>query len=633
MDILDKTMFPFDSVRDEQEKMIGDVQNAVKDGQTLFCHAPTGIGKTAAVLAPALLYALESGKTVFFVTPKHSQHKIAIETLSLMSKKHKKKIHCVDMIGKQWTCLYPAAAELNPSEFNFFCKSHKDNRTCRFRNHTYFGKTNGLTDDAKRAVARLKERGPMHSENAFVLCKDLGVCPYEVSTAAAKGANVIICDYYHMFHPDIRKTLLSKAGKSLEDCVIIVDEAHNLPDRIRSLMSTNLSEYYLTQAAREAKAIGHERIESDLQSILDSVVALGQKMNSFEEVCVKEKFVSLVEKECMAAIETFAEELEALSEEVLELPNRTRSFALSVAAFLSEWAEKREEEAYVRVLDAYNSQSGKRYRLSLKCLDSGIYTSEVLARAHSTILMSGTLLPLEMYAKILGANSPILKQYDNPFPKENRLVLSIKGVTTKYSNRGDAMWQKYADKISRMIKLIPGNSAVFVPSYGILEQIEPRVNCGIKEKIIERQGMGKNERFKVHERMAELGERGGAVLFAVQAGSFSEGMDFPGRMLDACFIVGVPLERPTLEVESLIKYYDVQFSKGWDYGYTYPAMNKSLQAAGRCIRSETDRGAIILMDDRFMWKNYQKCMPKDFRPISTEIPELYLEKFFGKKEE
>lgn len=118
-------------------------------------------------------------------------------------------------------------------------------------------------------------------------------------------------------------------------------------------------------------------------------------------------------------------------------------------------------------------------------------------------------------------------------------------------------------------------------------------------------------------------------MMAVQAGSFSEGLDYADNLLDAVIIVGLPLERPNLETQALIDYYDFKFERGWDFGYIYPAMNRALQAAGRCIRSETDRGAVILLDERFMWGNYRKCFPSDFEFNVTELPEKYLRRFFG----
>lgn len=628
MDILKKTLFPFSRVRDEQKSMLEDVVKAVSGGSSLLAHAPTGIGKTAAALAPTLAYARDASKTVFFLTPKHSQHHIAVETIKKISQKYNKKILAVDIIGKQWTCLYEGARDLHSSDFKHFCRAHKRNETCRFCNKVFDSGTKDLSDAAKKAISEIKRKSPLHSEEMLEICRRHELCTYEISTILARSADVIICDYYHMFHPSVRQALLGRMDKSLSDIVLVIDEAHNLPERIRGLMSSRLNEFTLSLAAKEATSLREDNLVSDLDGIAAILGDLGNKMKSEECFIKKEDFVRLVEEETHMNVPALVEDLEAFGESVLELPNRNRSYAMSVANFLSDWTDKKKEEAYARILNKYMSSTGKRYQLQIKCLDPAIYAEDVFSSAYSSVLMSGTFLPLEMYASVLGIHNPTLAQYENPFPQENRLVLLTPGITTKFSHRTQHMWNKIAKTLSGVISSVPGNVAAFFPSYYVLDTVSSMVDVGTKEALIERQDMGKTQRYGLYTRLARLADEGGGVLFAVQAGSFSEGMDFPGKMLDCAVVVGLPLERPTLETDALIKYYDFKFGRGWDYGYIYPAMNKALQAAGRCIRSEEDRGAIILMDDRFKWQNYKKCFPKDMRFILTEKPAMYLDKFF-----
>jgi len=629
MDILSKTLFPFPHAREEQARMLADVQSALEKGSSLLAHAPTGIGKTAASLPPAVAYALENGKTVFFLTPKHSQHRIVIDTLKRIIAKYEKPMIAVDIIGKQWTCLYEGALELGSSEFKHFCMAHRRNESCRFYNRVYKDGTNELTKDAKDLVEAIKKGGPLHSEEMMELCKKANVCPYEIGTIIGRSANVIVCDYYHLFHPHVRQAFLTKIGKRLEDLILIVDEAHNLPERVRKLMSSNLSEFTVTSAIKEADILNEENLEEDIKSILASLKHFGMTMKGSEIFIKKDEFTGEVEADTKLKTDLLIENLEGLGETILELPNRFRSYAISVAEFLHEWVEKRDENAYARILGTYRSEVGKRYQLSLKCLDPALYSKDVFSQAYASILMSGTLLPLDMYQTVLGIPSAIAEQYSNPFPKENRLVIVTHGITTRFTKRGEYMWTKITRNLERIIDKVPGNTAVFFPSYEILKTIASHVRVPSKELLLESQEMTKSQKHELYKRLAGLPSERRGVLFAVQAGSFSEGMDFPGRMLDCVVVVGLPLERPTLETDSLIKYYDFKFGRGWDYGYIYPAMNKALQAAGRCIRSETDRGAIILMDDRFKWENYKRCIPKDMTFITTERPEMHLETFFN----
>jgi len=227
----------------------------------------------------------------------------------------------------------------------------------------------------------------------------------------------------------------------------------------------------------------------------------------------------------------------------------------------------------------------------------------------------------------------IEKEYTSPYPKENKLVLIVPGVTTQWRSRGDEMYNKYAENLENIINNIPGNTAVFFPSYDILEKIHEiifkNINKNINKNILmEKRDMKKEERNKLYNSLINYSQGKGSVLLGVQAGSMSEGVDYPRNVLSGVVIVGLPLGIPDLETQSLIEYYDFKFNRGRDYGYIYPAMIKALQSAGRGIRSETDRGVIIFMDERFKWKNYAKYFPKDFEPVVTENPEVWIKKFF-----
>jgi len=629
----DEVLFPFHKIRGEQEKLIEDVNSVLIEGKTLLAHAPTGIGKTAATLAPALKYALKNNKTIFFLTPKHSQHRIVVETLRKINERYNKNISIVDFVGKQWTCLYKDVRKLGSSEFNQFCQAHKRNETCRFYNNVYDTAGVELKKEAKQKIDEIKRRGALHSDEVLEACRDFEMCTYEVCVNLARSANVIICDYFHLFQPKIRKAFLGKLGKELKNSILIIDEAHNLPDRVRGLMSINLSDYVLGAAAKEARALHNTGLEEDILDIRKVLERLSKKIGNRQGFVKREEFSDAVEKLTQMNIVALYEDLESFSEVVLETPGRLRSFCFSVSSFLESWCQDRGETevAFSRILSP-NSHDPNHHTLSLKCLDPSIFTDEVLKSTHANILMSGTLLPLELYLDVLNLrDNSVSREYLNPFPPENKITLIVKGVTTKFSKRNRFMYMKIADNISKMLSATPGNAAVFFPSYKMMEELSGQIRTD-KERLIESPEMGKDDRDALYERLVGISEgSSSAVLFGVQAGSFSEGVDFPGKVLDCVIVVGLPLEKPSLEIEALINYYDFKFGRGWDYGYTYPAMNRVLQASGRCIRSETDRGSIILMDDRFLWKNYKKCFPRDFRFILTEKPSMYLEKFFSEK--
>ncbi|MEA1924589.1 MAG: ATP-dependent DNA helicase, partial [Candidatus Altiarchaeota archaeon] len=607
-------LFPFKRVRGGQREFMDDVSQVLKEKKHLIAHAPTGIGKTVAALAPTLELALEKNKTIFFLTPKHTQHVIVIDTLKRIRKKHGIDFVAVDIVGKQWTCPHQVR-DLNSREFNQFCRKLKKDERCTYYNKVRKGK---LSEKAARVVGEIK-KNIFHSEEISDKCAGYGMCPYEICVEVGKDANIIICDYFHIFSPKVRKAFLSKLKKNLENSILVVDEAHNLPERVRSLLSNNLTEKQLSRAIKEAHFTGYEEKADDYGELQSILKQLGQGVKRGGERLVgKDEFISLLEEKLDTGYEEFMEEVKDLGERVLELPNRHKSYSRSIARFLENWIG--EDLGYVRILSREN-----HYRLSYRCLDPSISSSEIFSRSCSSVLMSGTLLPQEMYADIMGFNlkNTLLREYRSPFPQENKVSIIVPNVTTRYSKRSDYMFRKYAAIISQTASLVPGNVAVFFPAYHLMDKVGGLVDEKLvgKRVFVERRGMGKEDRMNLHSQLINLMGSGGGLLMGVQAGSFSEGMDYANNLLDAVIVVGLPLETPNLEVKSLIEYYDFRFGRGWDYGYVYPAMNRALQAAGRCIRTEKDRGIIVFMDERFRWRNYSKCFPQEFDLIVSETPQ------------
>lgn len=618
-------LFPFKRVRDGQKEFLLDVESAVENGRHLLAHAPTGIGKTAAVIAPSLKYALENNKTVFFLAPKHTQHTIVVDTLQRIKNKFNVNFVVVDIIGKQWTCPQNVR-DLDSREFNEFCRALKKDERCKYLNNVRKRK---LSRKALEVIDEVKKK-PMHSEEVREICSDNMLCPYEVCVEVAKYADVVVCDYFHIFSPKVRKAFLSKMDKSLKNSILVIDEAHNLPDRLRNILSYNLTEYSIKGAVKEANFLDYEILGEGLGELGGILKKLGRGVKQGEERYVKrEEFM----KELLERINITYDELVDMSgdlgEEVLSIPNRYRSYSKSISRFLRNWSG--EDIGYTRIF-----KRNKNFLLSYRCLDPSVSSKEVFMDSYSSILMSGTLTPAAMYSNVFGMDPVrvLEREYESPFPKENRLCILVPGVTTKFTKRSDFMYSKYAGIIASIVKNIPGNVAVFFPAYHILESVGSRLRgLGLKKEIlVERQVMKKDERLELYRHLVNLMDDSGGVLLGVQAGSFSEGVDYANNLLDAVVIVGLPLETPSLETKALIDYYDFKFERGWDYGYIYPAMNRVLQAAGRCIRSETDRGVIVLMDERFKWRNYSKCFPHDFEVIVSELPEKYVKRFFTKKE-
>lgn len=613
--------FPFEKVREKQRDFINDVENAVKNKKHLIAHAPTGLGKTVATLAPIVKYAIENKKSIFFLTPKHTQHQIAIDTLKMIKKKSSDSFISTDIIGKKWLCSVAGVEDLTTSEFTEYCKAVVKDERCRYYNNTRT-KSHTLTKDGLQKLDEFKALQPMHAEEAKSHCGEL--CTYEVLMELAKKSSVIIADYFHIFSP-VRTNTLIRTGKQMEDCIIVVDEAHNLPERVRDIMSSNLTSFTINKAKKEAKNFGFTDAVSMLSDLADIVNDI--KPEEQEKLVSKSFLVDKIENK-IDTIEKVIEELSSSSDQIKE--EKKKSFVWSVAKFLQSWIG--EDIGHTRILRNNVSISGKNYvSLIYRCLDPSVYTKDIVKEAHSIILMSGTLYPMEMYRDILGFEKERTetKMYESPFPKANRLNVIVTDTTTKYSKRNEDTYKKISDHIINCANSIPGNVAVFFPSYYFRDNICKIVEGKIKKQILyEDQQANKSEKRDLYNKFVAAHEKG-AVLMGVQAGSFSEGIDLPGNLLNGVIIVGIPLDKPNIETKSLIDYYDNKYGRGWDYGYIYPAMIRSIQAAGRCIRTENDRGVCIFIDERFSWANYNKVFPVDFAVIKSNKPEEEIKRFFS----
>lgn len=620
-------LFPFSKPREKQEDLLNKVREILKDGENLITHAPTGIGKTAATITPALEYALENNKKVFFLTPRHSQHQIAVETTKKIQKKHNVELTVIDLLGKKWLCNVDGVEEMTSSDFSQYCQALRDDERCDFYTAMYDMDEHKLKSSAKKKLKNLEGK-PQHSHEFKENVKSF--CPYYMMMELARKSNLIIADYFHLFHPGVRESIFERSNVEIEDTIIIVDEAHNLPSRTRSLFSYDLSMPQIENAITEAEKFGFYEIEEKLQqlrNIVQRIAADNFDAGSHEEKIKKKALYDPIDN-----IEDYNEwilDLEDAAEEVRE--ERERSYLGGIAEFLEEW--KGEDNGYFRGIRRKRSASGNRYiQIQYSCLDPQISTKTPLNDCHSSIMMSGTLTPTKMYQELLGLKPAETHQetFKSPFPQENQLNLNVPSVTTKYSERDSSTFQKYAWLISKSLEKVPGNAAIFFPSYKIMNTVKKELENETDRKIyVEDQNANKEEKQAMVEQFASHKEEGDALLCGVAAGSFGEGIDYPGEILKAVFVVGLPLQKPDLETKALINFYDYKFNRGWDYGYSYPAMHRAIQAAGRCIRSKDDKGVIIYMDERYGWSNYRKVFPTDERPQKSKAPWKDIEEFFN----
>lgn len=622
---LSRYLFPHAKLRDVQRALVVEVANAVSEKRNMIIHAPTGLGKTAATLSPALKYAIDHKKKVFFLTSRHTQHMIAIETLREIKKKYDIELLAVDLIGKKNMCTVPGIEMLHSGEFYEYCKKQRTDGVCEQFSNTKSGSK--LTTEAKLALEKLRKESPCHIEQFSELCGKDNLCAYELAATLAKEAHVIVADYYYIYNDRVRESLFNRAGIELADCIVIVDEGHNLPDRIRILLTAQLSNYTIKRAINEAKKINNDDAIAQLAAIQDVLNELSSGLRDGDEKAVtKEEFAERICK--IGKYDDVAADLEFAG--TLVRDKERQSSIGAVAEFLNRWTGS--DDGYVRIIAQKQTKRESVVFLSYRCLDPSIAAQNIIKSCHSTIIMSGTLTPTEMYKDVLGfPDDTIQRRYKSQFPDENRLALIVPETTTKFSMRNPLQYQRIADICADITNTVPGNCAIFFPSYFVRDNVY-KTFYGLSKKtaFVEKPDMEKEEKTEFLERFKAY-RKTGAVMLGAITGSYGEGIDLPGDLLNCVIVVGLPLQQPSLEIQALIKYYEAKFGKGWDYGYVGPAFFKCLQSAGRCIRSETDRGVIAFLDERYVWQNYYKHFPADMNIAVTKDYAKRIKEFYGIK--
>jgi DNA excision repair protein ERCC-2 len=661
-----KVYFPYDKVRSEQQELVQDVANSVATGKIFLAHAPTGLGKTVSSLAPALSYALENNKKVFFLTPKISQHEIVLETANLMNEKFKLGIKTVDLVGRRQMCIDPLLSSAGYNiGFYEACNKKKKEKLCKF-----YTNTKGYTPKQKAEATRRKRMLIHAYNNSYMYIKEQcmfsELCPYELTIEMIKGANLIVGDYSHLFHEDIREGILAAAGIQLEDIVLVVDEAHNLPERLRDMMAISLDLSSVEKAQKESKNVSDFEVEMLLKDIEKEILSIGKKLSlDLSEARIDQKEVEFLTK----VAKTGLEKIELAGEKFMAKHKTENSYLMAIAEFFYFLLKEKKHTLFLIERKA-------SLTIGVYPLDPAEIACDVLDRVHSATLMSGTLLPLEMYSDVLGVtilnskpngiseintlgekkeeekfpstsaysihqnnlqhNSAIgidkekkvwLKQYKSPFPKENRINLFVEKTTTKYTSRNPEQYKQIGEMVDKIVGKVPGNTIVFFPSFELMESVSRSIKTR-RQILKQEREMSQDAKTKLVHEFKLLGSRFGGVLLAVSGGSIAEGLDFPGDYLSCAIIVGVPFARMDIYSNALINYYEKKFHKGWEYAYNAPAITKAMQASGRVIRTETDRGVCIFMDERFSDARFKPYYPKDFEYKKTLTPEKEVDEFF-----
>ncbi len=590
-----KSLFRFERPRQNQEAIMKSIEEALTSGKDILVNAPTGTGKTDASIGAALGFAMENGLDVFFLTPKISQHKIAVDSLREIREKFDRKIKYVDIVGKRNLCINTDINALESEAFYKGCEKAVGSRKCSF--YTNAKEHSNITEEIIEASYR--------GHNAlFEQSFKKGVCAYEVATYLAKDANFIIADYAHMLNPYTRASFLKKISHRLENAIVIWDEAHNILGSAASYMSTSLSTNAIAASAKELLAIGSSIDLEYLQFMLSKIA--DRRLDGKNEAFVHDGDIP---EEITKNADSVAGQLEKAGMEYLTESKAKRSSLMHMANFLRALDEKDESVASII------SKGSRGFRFSLTCL----YPEKAIGlfeEIYANIFMSGTLLPLQMYKELFGIDNALAQDFGSPFPKGNKLCIVDGSVSTKYENRSNDEYKKIAARIEEVRSVANGNIAVFFPSFAVLNAVYRNMKKEVE--YIQRSEM---RSVAVEKFIEEFKKSRNATMFGVMGGSMSEGIDYANNAIKGIIIVGIPLEKPSLEIRAKIEYMNKRFcNKGTEYAYLIPGIIRAAQAAGRAVRSETDRAFVIFMDKRYGWRSY-KSLIENFVEI-TECSEI-----------
>lgn len=568
--------FPFDQYRNGQRNFAGAVYKTIADKKTLFANAPTGTGKTISTLFPAVkAMGEEKAEKIFYLTAKTLNRKNAEEALQLMNEKGL-FFQSVTITAKDKVC--------------FKEETRCDSSYCEFADG-YFDRINGAVLDI------LKNETIMNRDVISQYAQKHKVCPFEFSIDLAYAADGVICDYNYVFDPRVSFKRLFEEQK--KRTVLLMDEAHNLVDRARSMYSAELHKSAFLQLSREYKG-KNERLWRTAKTINDEMLKL-KKEHGEKQVAVPdlpEDFIS-----CLEDFLVQAEQLLASGESDEQLLEAY--FAALQMVKISDFYDER----FVTFIDVFKSEVVVR----LFCMDPSQLLFQTGKKYGSRIFFSATLSPLSYFREMLGGGEEdYVIRMPSPYEKE-QLDVFIQPLSTRFRDREKTI-EPIKEMIIDLVEKRPGNYLVFFPSYRYMTDVVDRLleEDPAFHPIVQHPAMSEEEREKFLANFDTAGEQS-LVGFAVMGGIFSEGIDLKGDRLTGAVIIGVGLPQVGLERDTMKDYFQSAGKNGYDFAYVYPGMNKVLQAGGRVIRSEEDRGTLVLVDDRFLSRKYVEMLPEEWR--------------------
>ena len=619
--------------RKMQMEIIADIRRAIDEGRHIVIESGTGTGKTIVSLAAGLEHAKRTGKKIVYLTRTISQSDQVMKELKAISSI--KSVSGITITGRSKSCPLFAAEDMDdlpPNVLSLMCderkrKSMNDGRGgCRF-----FDKTRS---EINNVIGFCLREFPTSSElDAY--CEKCGTCPYETKKILMKEMDVIVAPYVHILSEDIRTNFIANLGGDDVPLLLIVDEAHNIIDAAREQESFSITMKMIESAIEEctvtktAEILSGVKAEDVVRYLKGAVRQLATDHISFgktEARLGKDALEDMVMKRfgiSRSGLNTLIEDIISVGEKRMDAMSEKGDLSISeiytLGIALKDWMMS-DADRYIRAVKT--SENGEY--LYAACIDPSDIV-EFMREQNGAVHMSGTLQPLEQYYKIMGLpRTTLARTYPSPFPKENRSVVYVDDVTTRYDKRDPVMTARIVKRISDLCNAVDRNTLVFFPSYKMMRDMRPPLEDGIRRPLFWEES-GQQKRTMRALDAFRRGKNG--VFFSVMGGSVAEGIDFPGEELCFTIIVGIPFPPPSLEIKAMSELFDARYGPrtGWKYTNEVPAIRKIRQAIGRMIRNETDYGMAVILDSRV--SEYQRQL----EAVLSKDPVKDAVEFFSKR--
>jgi Rad3-related DNA helicase len=618
---VEELVFPFEKYRPGQRALAASAYRTIVAEKKLFVNAPTGIGKTISTIFPAIKsMSRTSSDKIFYLTAKTVTRTVAYDAIYMMQATGL-RFKTVTVTAKDKICFIAQGAReriCNPENCEY-AKGHFDRVNEAIMDT--FGQNDAMTREAIEKCAQ-KHR----------------VCPYELSLDLSVYADAVICDYNYVFDPVVylRRFFQNNFDKNY---IFLIDEAHNLVDRAREMYSAEIRKSRFSPL-KKSKIIGRQH-----KMLKKCITDINKTMAEYKKRCVGEEnshknYITQKEHDeaFSALLLDFRFEVERYfqinkdiaaaspPEEKLQYIELLQAYFDVIAYFV---ALNLYDERYI----TYISAEGSDLSVRLFCLDPSYLIGEALKRAKASIIFSATLSPLSYYREVLGGGEEDGEQsLRSPFERANLCLVVGANINTKYKQREHS----YAE-VAEYINITAnkgGNYIAFFPSYEYMKNVYEIFieNYPETPSVIQTYGMDDEARDAFLDRFQAGEDQKPKIFvgFCVMGGIFSEGIDLTGDRLNGAVIVGVGLPKLSSERDVIKRYFEQKNGLGYEYGYMYPGMNKVLQAAGRVIRTETDRGIVLLLDERFNYNYYKQLFPEHWRHCKTVRNPLQLKKLIDK---